>query len=266
MPKKKGAALDRLPDRHVRVASADPERLRGGGRSGRSRADCTPHREARAPADPATVPAKWLREWTAYGYRHASGRCRRRSYQDTSRRPSVDRAAGRHPPPDALADGAGGRRGDLPRARPRAAGGAGRRGGARPPPRRDARRGGLVAVYMFEGDGRLSYLLPARRAPARRQLGGEHRAQLPGRRRGRARRQRAAAGRPPATMSCALLLPLVERGEVEAVVMLVRRRLGEVYRAGVGRARAHARRPGRHGAGARARARRGRHRRRSPAA
>ena len=54
-------------------------------------------------------------------------------------------------------------------------------------------------------------LRAARRAPAGRELGGQHRAQLPGRRQRGARRQRAAAGadRP---VSCALLLPLAERG------------------------------------------------------
>ena len=37
----------------------------------------------------------------------------------------------------------------------------------------------LVVVYMFDGDGRLSYLLPRSRAPAGRELGGEHRPELP---------------------------------------------------------------------------------------
>ena len=39
----------------------------------------------------------------------------------------------------------------------------------------------------------------------------------------RARRERAAAGRRPAQSRCALLLPLAERGDAAAVVMLVRR-------------------------------------------
>ncbi len=41
----------------------------------------------------------------------------------------------------------------------------------------------LVAVYLFGGIGRLSYLLPRARAPARRELGREHAQQLAGSRR-----------------------------------------------------------------------------------
>ena len=80
----------------------------------------------------------------------------------------------------------------------------------------------LVVVYMFDGNGRLSYLLPrAERPPGvswvertgRSFLASddrELRASLP---------RLAATG----TASCALLVPLAELGEVEAVVMLVRR-------------------------------------------
>src|SRR5437588_2763587 len=80
----------------------------------------------------------------------------------------------------------------------------------------------LVAVYMFEGDGRLSYLLPHSERPpgvswvartGRSFLAGDEgelAANVP---------RLAASG----AASCVLLLPLSERGEVEAVVMLVRR-------------------------------------------
>jgi diguanylate cyclase (GGDEF)-like protein len=80
----------------------------------------------------------------------------------------------------------------------------------------------LVAVYMFEGNGRLSYLQPrAERPPgvswvasSRRSFlaadGEEITVSVP---------RLAATGE----ISSALLLPLAERGEVEAVVVLVRR-------------------------------------------
>ena len=80
----------------------------------------------------------------------------------------------------------------------------------------------LVAVYMFEGNGRLSYLLPRSERPpgvswvkstGRSFLATDDRelaASVP---------RLAAAG----AANCALLVPLAERGEVEAVVMLVRR-------------------------------------------
>jgi diguanylate cyclase (GGDEF)-like protein len=83
----------------------------------------------------------------------------------------------------------------------------------------------LVAVYMFEGNGRLSYLLPRDERPpgvswvadTRRSIlaadAGEVAANVP---------RLAQAG----TAGCALLVPLVERGETEAVVILVRRTLG----------------------------------------
>jgi diguanylate cyclase (GGDEF)-like protein len=80
----------------------------------------------------------------------------------------------------------------------------------------------LVAVYMFGGEGRVSYLVPRTERPAgvswvastRRSFlaadANEFAASVP---------RLAATGE----VSCALLLPLAERGEVEAVVMLVRR-------------------------------------------
>lgn len=79
-----------------------------------------------------------------------------------------------------------------------------------------------VVVYLFEGDGRLSYLAPRSERPAgvswvastaRPFLAAEHRelqASLP---------RLVATG----DASCALLLPIAVRGEIEAVVVLVRR-------------------------------------------
>jgi diguanylate cyclase (GGDEF)-like protein len=79
----------------------------------------------------------------------------------------------------------------------------------------------LVAVYLFEGDGRLSYLLPpVERPPGVSWVASTGRSFL-------VAADELAANVPrliaTGTMSCALLLPLAERGEVEAVVMLVRR-------------------------------------------
>ncbi len=85
----------------------------------------------------------------------------------------------------------------------------------------------LVAVYVFDGEGRLSYLQPrGERPPGVNWVASTGRSFL------------AVAGEeleatvPRLTvtgaMSCALLLPLSERGEVEAVVVLVRR-LGERF-------------------------------------
>ena len=48
---------------------------------------------------------------------------------------------------------------------------------ARPAPRDE-----LVAVYLFEGDGRLSYLLPRAERPPGVSWVVEHRPELPGRR------------------------------------------------------------------------------------
>lgn len=86
----------------------------------------------------------------------------------------------------------------------------------------------LVVVYLCEGDGSLSYLTPRSERPAgvswvastaRSFLAadaGELAASLP---------RLVATG----NASCALLLPLLVRGEVEAVVVLVRRKLSEAY-------------------------------------
>lgn len=85
-----------------------------------------------------------------------------------------------------------------------------------------------VVVYLFEGDGRLSYLAPRSERPAgvswvantaRSFLAAD------------ARELQASLPRLAATGSagCALLLPIAVRGNVEAVVVLVRRTLGEVY-------------------------------------
>jgi diguanylate cyclase (GGDEF)-like protein len=80
----------------------------------------------------------------------------------------------------------------------------------------------LVTVYLAEGNGRLSYLMPAAERPSgvswvantRSSFlasdSAEFAASVP---------RLAATG----ALSCALLLPLAERGEVEAVVTLVRR-------------------------------------------
>ncbi len=87
----------------------------------------------------------------------------------------------------------------------------------------------LVAVYMFEGNGRVGYLLPPReRPPGVSWVAGtgtsflaadadELASSVP---------RLAATGR----MGSALLLPLTERGDVEAVVVLVRR-VSEVFSA-----------------------------------
>src|SRR5258708_16161877 len=80
----------------------------------------------------------------------------------------------------------------------------------------------LVAVYMFEGDGRVSYLLPrAERPPGVSWVASTARSLLIADARELAERvpRLAATG----ATSSALLLPLLEHGEVEAVVMLVRR-------------------------------------------
>jgi diguanylate cyclase (GGDEF)-like protein len=79
----------------------------------------------------------------------------------------------------------------------------------------------LVAVYMFEGDGRLSYLLPrAERPPAVSWVVGTGSVLIADDRELAESVPRLAATGPT---NCAMLLPLSERGEVEAVVMLVRR-------------------------------------------
>jgi diguanylate cyclase (GGDEF)-like protein len=80
----------------------------------------------------------------------------------------------------------------------------------------------LVAVYLFEGDGRLSYLLPCgERPPGVSWVASTGQSLLAT----DDRELAASVPRLTATgqTSCALLLPLAERGEVGAVVMLVRR-------------------------------------------
>ena len=87
-----------------------------------------------------------------------------------------------------------------------------------------ARNGGedLVGVYMFEGQGRVGYMLPrAERPPGVSWVAGTGRSFLA------ADAEELASSVPrlaqTGPMCCALLLPLAERGEVEAVVVLVRR-------------------------------------------
>jgi diguanylate cyclase (GGDEF)-like protein len=80
----------------------------------------------------------------------------------------------------------------------------------------------LVAVYLFEGDGRLSYLLPSGERPP-----GVSWVARTGQSFLAAGDRELAANVPRLTVTghtnSALLLPLSEQGEVEAVVMLVRR-------------------------------------------
>jgi diguanylate cyclase (GGDEF)-like protein len=85
----------------------------------------------------------------------------------------------------------------------------------------------LVAVYMFEADGRLSYLTPrGERPPGVSWVARTGRSFLAG----ASEELQASVPRLTATgaISCALLLPLSERGEVGAVVVLVRR-LSELF-------------------------------------
>jgi diguanylate cyclase (GGDEF)-like protein len=80
----------------------------------------------------------------------------------------------------------------------------------------------LVAVHMFEGQGRVSYLLPrSERPPGVNWVAGTGRSFL-------AVEQDELATSVPrlaasGLITCALLLPLAERGEVESVIVLVRR-------------------------------------------
>jgi diguanylate cyclase (GGDEF)-like protein len=80
----------------------------------------------------------------------------------------------------------------------------------------------LVAVYMFEADGRLTYLLPGEERPP-----GVSWVASTGQSLLATDDRELAASVPRLTATgqtnCALLLPLAERGEVAAVVMLVRR-------------------------------------------
>ena len=80
----------------------------------------------------------------------------------------------------------------------------------------------LVTVYMFEGNGRLSYLLPrSERPPGVSWVATTGRSFLAA----DAREVQANVPRllEAGAACCALLLPLAERGEVVAVVILVRR-------------------------------------------
>src|SRR5271167_4208307 len=80
----------------------------------------------------------------------------------------------------------------------------------------------LVAVYLFEADGRLTYLLPTEERPP-----GVSWVASTGQSLLAADDRELAASVPRVTATgatnCAVLLPLAERGEVAAVVMLVRR-------------------------------------------
>jgi diguanylate cyclase (GGDEF)-like protein len=80
----------------------------------------------------------------------------------------------------------------------------------------------LVAVYMFEAEGRLSYLLPTGERPAGVSWVASTAQSLLAT---DDRELAASVPRLTATgqATCALLLPLAEQGEVAAVVMLVRR-------------------------------------------
>jgi diguanylate cyclase (GGDEF)-like protein len=85
----------------------------------------------------------------------------------------------------------------------------------------------LVDVYLYGGEGRLSYLSPRpERPPGVNWVARTHRSFLA------ADAEEFAASVPRLTitgaMSCVLLLPIVERSEVSAVVMLVRR-AADVY-------------------------------------
>src|SRR5277367_6765426 len=80
----------------------------------------------------------------------------------------------------------------------------------------------IVDVYLFEAEGRLSYLSPrADRPPGVSWVARTRRSFLA------ADAEEFAASVPRLTatgaMSCVLLLPVIERSDVEAVVMLVRR-------------------------------------------
>jgi diguanylate cyclase (GGDEF)-like protein len=80
----------------------------------------------------------------------------------------------------------------------------------------------LVAVYMFDGHGRISYLVPSgERPPGVSWVAATGRSFLAT----DGDELASSVPRLPASgeMSSALLLPLAERGEVEAVVVLVRR-------------------------------------------
>jgi len=90
----------------------------------------------------------------------------------------------------------------------------------------------LVVVYLFDGDGRLSYLVPrAERPPGVSWVSSTGRSFLA------TRSDEFAATLPrlqeTGPVTCALLLPLADRGEVQAVVTLVRRSSGVLGTAAV---------------------------------
>ena len=90
----------------------------------------------------------------------------------------------------------------------------------------------LVTVYVSEGNGRLSYLTPrAERPPGVSWVASTQQSFLA------TSAAEFAASVPrlaeTGTVSCALLLPLAERGEVEAVVVIVRRVTGVLTPAAV---------------------------------
>jgi diguanylate cyclase (GGDEF)-like protein len=85
----------------------------------------------------------------------------------------------------------------------------------------------LVAVYLFAGEARLSYLVPrAERPPGVSWVAGTGQSFLA------AASDEFAASVPRLTatgaLTCALLIPMADRGEIEAVVTLVRR-VSEVF-------------------------------------
>jgi diguanylate cyclase (GGDEF)-like protein len=84
----------------------------------------------------------------------------------------------------------------------------------------------LVVVYMFDGDGRLGYLIPrSERAPGVSWVASTGRSFLADNARELAaslpRLALTRPAKPPTAIGCALLVPLAVRGEAEAVVVLV---------------------------------------------
>jgi diguanylate cyclase (GGDEF)-like protein len=94
---------------------------------------------------------------------------------------------------------------------------------ARPPAEEEP-----VVVYLFGGEGRLGYLAPRSERPAGVSWVANTASSFLA---ADARELAASLPRLAATgeASCALLLPLAVRGEVEAVVVLVRRKRSEAY-------------------------------------
>ena len=85
----------------------------------------------------------------------------------------------------------------------------------------------LTVIYLFDGEGRLSYLTPrAERPPGVSWVASTGRGFLAADAHELASSvpRLVLVNRPPTGAACALLLPLTVRGEVEAVVLLVRRR------------------------------------------